>query len=171
MGSRSFAVTLISLLSSLIVSASVAAQGGGGGPRELWCVAKNNAEDAALQSALDWACGAGGADCGPIQTGGPCYDASDLQRTASFAFNDYFLKHGLSEDSCDFSNTAALTSLNPSHNNCKFRSSLTAGTGNFSGPAAAGSDNADLTSSNSITRRWGWGSIAVHLIFAIRILF
>ncbi|KAK8697923.1 hypothetical protein V6N13_114055 [Hibiscus sabdariffa] len=34
---------------------------------ELWCVAKNNAEDAALQGALDWACGQGGADCGPIQ--------------------------------------------------------------------------------------------------------
>lgn len=77
-------------------------------------MAKNNAEDAALQSALDWACGPGGADCGPIQKGGPCYDTSDLTRTASYAFNDYYLKHGNSEDACSFSNTAAVTSLNPS---------------------------------------------------------
>lgn len=82
---------------------------------ELWCVAKNNAEDSALQSALDWACGLGGADCGPIQKGGPCYDASDVQSMASFAFNNYYLKNGMTDDSCNFDNTAALTSLNPSN--------------------------------------------------------
>ncbi|KAG7012010.1 PLASMODESMATA CALLOSE-BINDING PROTEIN 5, partial [Cucurbita argyrosperma subsp. argyrosperma] len=60
------------------------------GATELWCVAKNNADDASLQSALDWACGAGGADCSPIQPGGACYDASNVQNMASFAFNDYF---------------------------------------------------------------------------------
>ncbi|XP_057792406.1 PLASMODESMATA CALLOSE-BINDING PROTEIN 5-like isoform X2 [Salvia miltiorrhiza] len=121
MDSGSFAVDLFFALFSLICAAG-AAQGDGGAARELWCVAKNNAEDAALQSALDWTCGPGGADCGPIQNGGPCYDASDLQKTASFAFNDYFLKHGPSEQTCDFANTAALTYLNPSHNNCKFPS-------------------------------------------------
>lgn len=77
-------------------------------------MAKNNAEDAALQSALDWACGAGGADCRPIQNGGPCYDVNSVQNTASFAFNDYFLKNGLTDDSCNFSNNAAVTSLDPS---------------------------------------------------------
>lgn len=100
---------LFSLLSTLC-----AAAGDGAARVELWCVAKNNAEDAALQSSLDWACGPGGADCGPIQPGGPCYDASDIQRTASFAFNDYFIKHGMTEDACNFQSTAALTSLNPS---------------------------------------------------------
>ena len=104
---------------SFITSATIcAAQNGGdsssGAAVELWCVAKNNAEDAALQNALDWACGQGGADCSAIQQGGPCYDSSDIQKTASFAFNDYFLKHGLTQDSCNFDNTAALTSLNPS---------------------------------------------------------
>lgn len=81
---------------------------------ELWCVAKNNAEDAALQASLDWACGPGAADCGPIRQGGSCYDPNDIQATASFAFNDYYLRHGLTDDSCFFDNTAALTSLNPS---------------------------------------------------------
>lgn len=81
---------------------------------QLWCVAKNNAEDAALQGAVDWACGPGGADCSPIQQGGACYLPSDIGRMASFAFNSYYLTHGLTDDSCYFGNTAALTSLNPS---------------------------------------------------------
>ena len=84
-------------------------------PRDLWCVAKNNAADQALQEAINWACGPGGANCGPIQQGGSCYDSSDIQRTASWAFNDYYLKNGLTDDTCYFSNTAALTSLNPSN--------------------------------------------------------
>lgn len=81
---------------------------------ELWCVAKNNAEDAALQAALSWACGAGGADCGAIQEGGPCFDGGDVQSMASFAFNAYFLKNTMANHSCYFDNSAALTSLDPS---------------------------------------------------------
>ncbi|XP_021732947.1 PLASMODESMATA CALLOSE-BINDING PROTEIN 5-like [Chenopodium quinoa] len=92
--------------------------------QQLWCVAKNNAEDSALQQALDWACGPGGASCGPIQNGGPCYDPNDLIDMASYAFNDYCLKHGMSEETCNFSNTAALTALDPSHGKCKYASSI-----------------------------------------------
>ncbi|KAF3785228.1 PLASMODESMATA CALLOSE-BINDING PROTEIN 5 [Nymphaea thermarum] len=54
-----------------------------------------------------------GTDCSPIQSGGPCYDPIDIQSLASFAFNDYFLKNGPSQQSCDCSGTAALTSLIP----------------------------------------------------------
>jgi len=82
--------------------------------QQLWCVAMNNAEDSALQQALDWACGPGAADCGPIQQGGPCYDPTDLIGMASYAFNDYCLKHGMTDETCNFSKTAALTSLDPS---------------------------------------------------------
>jgi len=88
--------------------------GGDTPSREVWCVAKNNAEDAALQSAVEWACGAGGADCGAIQGGGPCFDPSSVQNTASYAFNDYFRKHAIAEENCNFGNNAAITSLNPS---------------------------------------------------------
>ncbi|XP_074356924.1 PLASMODESMATA CALLOSE-BINDING PROTEIN 5-like [Apium graveolens] len=135
--------------------------------QELWCVAKNNAEDAALQSALDWACSSGGADCTAIQQGGPCYDPADIQRTASFAFNDYFLKHGLTEDSCNFDNAAALTSLNPSHANCKFPSSSTGKNGNFTGSSSVGTGPtfADINNSNSIDCLRFWVLIPViHLI-------
>ncbi|KAK9922689.1 hypothetical protein M0R45_031143 [Rubus argutus] len=111
---------------------------------ELWCVAKNNAEDSALQSALDWACGAGGADCSPIQQSGPCYDPSDIQNTASYAFNDYFLKHGMTDESCNFDNTAAVTSLNPSFGKCKFPSSLSG-------------SNRSSSSSSSSTATFGLG--------------
>ncbi|XP_008783928.2 PLASMODESMATA CALLOSE-BINDING PROTEIN 5 [Phoenix dactylifera] len=100
---------------------------------ELWCVAKNNAEDAALQAALDWACGQGGADCRPIQEGGACYEPQDIQSHASFAFNDYFVHNGFSSSACDFSGTAALSSLNPSHGRCIFPSSSSTRNGNFSG--------------------------------------
>ncbi|TKY48912.1 PLASMODESMATA CALLOSE-BINDING PROTEIN 5 [Spatholobus suberectus] len=96
---------------------------GGDAPgREVWCVAKNNAEDAALQAAVEWACGAGGTDCGAIQGGGPCFDPSSVQNTASYAFNDYFRKHAVTEENCNFDNNAAITSLNPSYGNCKLPS-------------------------------------------------
>ncbi|KAF7140753.1 hypothetical protein RHSIM_Rhsim06G0134100 [Rhododendron simsii] len=74
----------------------------------------NNANSSALQAALDWAYGPGGADCESIQQGGPCYDAGDILTMASYAFNDYFLTHGLTDESCNFDGTAALTYLNPS---------------------------------------------------------
>ncbi|KAG7532441.1 X8 domain [Arabidopsis thaliana x Arabidopsis arenosa] len=50
----------------------------------LWCVAKKNAVDSSLQTAIEWACGQSGADCGPIQQGGPCNDPTDVQKMASF---------------------------------------------------------------------------------------
>lgn len=105
---------LFSLISITTLLSKAAAAASAEPAVELWCVAKNNAEDSALQAALDWACSAGGVDCGPIQQGGPCYDPADLERTASYAFNDYFLKHGMTNDACNFDSTAALTSLNPS---------------------------------------------------------
>jgi hypothetical protein len=111
---KNFGFFFISLLFTLPLSVPASRAQKGVVGTELWCVAKNNADDAALQSALDWACGPGATDCGPIQQGGPCYDPTDIQSMASFAFNDYYLKHGTTDDSCFFDNTAALTSLNPS---------------------------------------------------------
>uniref|UniRef100_A0A7N0TJN4 X8 domain-containing protein n=1 Tax=Kalanchoe fedtschenkoi TaxID=63787 RepID=A0A7N0TJN4_KALFE len=169
-----FHLSLVSLLCLVSFSHSMEASGkaqGGVVTLELWCVAKNNAEDSALQSALDWACGPGGADCSPIQNGGPCYDAQDLQRTASYAFNDYYLKHGLSDDACDFSNTAALISLDPSHGSCKFPSSYSVNNASYStssSTSAAGYTNADTSSSTRIIHSCSWSYlISLHLFFTI----
>ncbi|XP_054813758.1 PLASMODESMATA CALLOSE-BINDING PROTEIN 5-like [Prosopis cineraria] len=161
------------LFSDADVSPSLKAQGDGVQPQELWCVAKNNAEDAALQAALDWACGAGGADCGLIQQGGPCYDPSSVQNTASYAFNDYFLKHGLSDDSCNFNNNAALTSLNPSHDRCKFPSSLTVSNGSFTGTASTSTvglgPSEDISSCSEVAWgwKWFWPLIITHLLIIV----
>ncbi|KAG6737953.1 hypothetical protein POTOM_059485 [Populus tomentosa] len=138
-------------------------------PRDLWCVAKNNAADQALQESIDWACGPGGANCGPIQQGGPCYDSSDIQRTASWAFNDYYLKNGLTDDACYFSNTAALTSLNPSFDKCKFPSSLSVNNGSMSsstGTIQMRPDSADLSSSNRVVGTWFLPLITSYLLVA-----
>ncbi|KAM0845501.1 hypothetical protein ACQ4PT_056337 [Festuca glaucescens] len=128
---------------------AVGASGGGG---QLWCVAKNNAEDGPLQSAIDWACGPnGGADCRAIQQGGACYEPPDLLAHASYAFNDYFLRSGgaASPAACDFSGAAALIGLNPSHGNCVFPSSSSPKNGSFVGITTYGRTGADLSRSSS----------------------
>ncbi|XP_022930875.1 PLASMODESMATA CALLOSE-BINDING PROTEIN 5-like isoform X1 [Cucurbita moschata] len=145
---------------------------GQGGATELWCVAKNNADDASLQSALDWACGAGGSDCSPIQPSGACYDASSVQTMASFAFNDYFLKHGMTDDSCFFQNSAAITSLNPSYGNCRFPSSSLRN-GNFSSQSTSVGlgPSEDLSGSGRKSGRiWVWPIAIGYLFFKIMFL-
>ncbi|PPE02567.1 hypothetical protein GOBAR_DD00392 [Gossypium barbadense] len=117
---------------------SLAQHGGETVVTELWCVAKNNADDAALQGALDWACGPGGTDCSRIQQGGPCYDPSDVQKTASYAFNDYYLKHGMTDDACSFSNNTV--------NNASISQST--------GTLGMGPDTADLSASHRSAHSW-----------------
>nr|GMD40661.1 glucan endo-1,3-beta-glucosidase 4-like [Ipomoea batatas] len=78
-----------------------------------WCVARSGVPEITLQSALDYACGIGGADCSGIQQSGSCYNPNSLQNHASFAFNSYYQKNPL-PTSCDFGGTAIVTSTNPS---------------------------------------------------------
>ncbi|XP_050204633.1 PLASMODESMATA CALLOSE-BINDING PROTEIN 5-like [Mercurialis annua] len=169
-------VLLLTIFSFPLTSISQK-QNGGVAPRDLWCVAKNNADDQSLQAAIDWACGPGGANCNPIQNGGPCYDLNDIQITASWAFNDYYLRNGLSDDACFFSNTAALTSLNPSHNGCKFPSSLSVNKGMNSNSTTTtttsmgmGTDSADLSGSSPIAGTWYWPIITCNLFVILGII-
>ncbi|KAL5194469.1 Glucan endo-1,3-beta-glucosidase 1 [Glycine soja] len=87
-----------------------------------WCVAKQGAPEASLQSALDYACGMGGADCSQIQQGGNCYSPVTLQSHASVAFNSYYQKNP-APTSCDFGGTATIVNTNPSTGSCIFPSS------------------------------------------------
>ncbi|KAL8460815.1 hypothetical protein ACS0TY_032354 [Phlomoides rotata] len=87
-----------------------------------WCIANSGASQTALQVALDYACGFGGADCSGIQPGGPCYEPTTLHDHASYAFNSYYQKNPI-PTSCAFGGTAQLTTTDPSHGSCKFASS------------------------------------------------
>ena len=82
-------------------------------PGQTWCIAKTGAPETALQDALNYACGIGGADCSTIQEGGSCYNPNSLENHASVAFNSYFQKNP-SSTSCDFGGTAVLVNTNPS---------------------------------------------------------
>ncbi|KAG8385232.1 hypothetical protein BUALT_Bualt03G0020700 [Buddleja alternifolia] len=90
-----------------------------------WCVARAGSSPVDLQIALDWACGQGRADCGPIQPGGPCFEPNNLLSHASYAFNTYYQQNGNSDIACYFGGTAALTQDNPSSGRCVFAMSET----------------------------------------------
>ncbi|XP_072976557.1 uncharacterized protein [Typha angustifolia] len=87
-----------------------------------WCVANAGSPDAALQNALDYACGIGGADCSAIQPTGSCYNPNTLQAHASYAFNIYYQRNPM-PSSCDFGGTAMIVNTNPSSGTCLYPSS------------------------------------------------
>ncbi|KAE8718106.1 putative DNA-binding protein ESCAROLA-like [Hibiscus syriacus] len=89
-----------------------------------WCVSSQSASETALQVALDYACGHGGADCGPIQAGGSCYYPNTVRAHASFAFNSYFQNNPI-PSSCNFGGTAVTTATDPSRGTCQYQSTST----------------------------------------------
>ncbi|CAD6254870.1 unnamed protein product [Miscanthus lutarioriparius] len=85
---------------------TVTAPGASG--RQVWCVVKAaGSSDPALQNALDYACGIGGADCSAIQPSGSCYYPNTIQAHASYAFNTYYQRNPV-PSSCDFGGAAML---------------------------------------------------------------
>ncbi|XP_076940003.1 glucan endo-1,3-beta-glucosidase 3-like [Bidens hawaiensis] len=90
-------------------------------PREeLWCVAKPSVPSEKLQEALDYACGPGGADCGPIRPNGSCFSPDSVVAHASYAFNSYWQKNKKNGGVCGFEGTAMLISSDPSFLHCRF---------------------------------------------------
>ncbi|KAM7488778.1 hypothetical protein LguiB_026262 [Lonicera macranthoides] len=87
-----------------------------------WCVARSDASDQALQTALDYACWAG-ADCAPILTNGLCFLPNTLIAHASYAFDSYFQRKNMAPGSCDFSGTATVAKTDPSYGSCVYPSS------------------------------------------------
>ncbi|KDP46246.1 hypothetical protein JCGZ_10086 [Jatropha curcas] len=84
-----------------------------------WCMPKSGVSDAQLQASLDYACGQG-IDCGPIQPGGACFEPNNLVSHAAYAMNLYYQASSKNPWNCDFSQTATLTSKNPSYNGCVY---------------------------------------------------
>ncbi|KAL9341376.1 hypothetical protein Peur_064701 [Populus x canadensis] len=111
-------------------------------PGQSWCVARSGVTETALQSALDYACGMGGADCSQIQQGGNCYNPNSLQNHASFAFNSYYQKNPAAT-SCDFGGTATIVNVNPSTGSCIYpTSSSSSGTPSLPAPTTSSANPA-----------------------------
>ncbi|KAK7264301.1 hypothetical protein RJT34_31908 [Clitoria ternatea] len=87
-----------------------------------WCIPKGGVTDDQLQANIDYVCGSQGIDCGPIQPGGACYEPNTVASHAAFAMNLYYQKVGRNPWNCDFSQSATLTSQNPSYNSCVYAS-------------------------------------------------
>ncbi|XP_058093341.1 PLASMODESMATA CALLOSE-BINDING PROTEIN 3-like [Magnolia sinica] len=87
-----------------------------------WCVARSHVSQQQLQTALDYACGAG-ADCTPIQTNGLCFLPNTLEAHASYAFNSFYQRKSMAPGSCDFAGAAAVASTDPSYGSCVYPSS------------------------------------------------
>ncbi|KAJ6909592.1 hypothetical protein NC652_020540 [Populus alba x Populus x berolinensis] len=84
-----------------------------------WCVPKADATDKALQANIDYVCSQG-VDCKPIQAGGACFSPDNVRSHASYIMNSYYQSHGRNDFNCDFSQTAVLTTSDPSHGTCKY---------------------------------------------------
>nr|DAD32977.1 TPA_asm: hypothetical protein HUJ06_011828 [Nelumbo nucifera] len=112
-------------------------------PGQSWCIAKSGILQNALQNALDYACGIGGADCSAIQPTESCYNPNTLQNHASYAFNSYFQKNPV-PSSCDFGGTAVIVNTNPSIGSCVYPSTSTptsSSSSSLSSPPATSSNS------------------------------
>ncbi|KAK1397199.1 Glucan endo-1,3-beta-glucosidase [Heracleum sosnowskyi] len=89
-----------------------------------WCIASQSASRTALQVALDYACGYGGANCSAIQPTGGCYSPNTMHNHASYAFNNYYQKNPV-PNSCTFGGTGVTTSTDPSSSTCHYPSTST----------------------------------------------
>ncbi|KAJ4779792.1 hypothetical protein LUZ62_064049 [Rhynchospora pubera] len=149
-----------------------------------WCVARPVASETALQNALDYACGIGGADCTAIQYMRSCYNPNTVHAHASYAFNSFYQKYPV-PSSCDFRAVAMLVNVNPSSSNCTYPSSsvssyypLERGEGSVSGIPESDSDYSGSTSTlgshNLLTSSSNCSAIsgsAAPLIFAFTLAY
>jgi hypothetical protein len=88
----------------------------------LFCVCKNDASPAAMQKAIDYACGKG-ADCTQINTNGACANPNSVVAHCSYACNSYYQKNAGMGATCDFAGVATLTGADPSVGSCKYPAS------------------------------------------------
>ncbi|XP_044474621.1 glucan endo-1,3-beta-glucosidase 7-like [Mangifera indica] len=84
-----------------------------------WCVPKDGIPDDKLQSNLDFACGQG-IDCKEIGPGGACFEPNTVTSHAAYAMNLFYQKSQKTPSSCDFAQTAILSSKNPSYGGCTY---------------------------------------------------
>ncbi|XP_050374380.1 PLASMODESMATA CALLOSE-BINDING PROTEIN 3-like isoform X2 [Argentina anserina] len=97
-----------------------------------YCLCKDGVGDAALQKALDYACGAG-ADCSPILQNGVCYNPNTIKDHCNWAVNSYFQRKGQTALSCDFAGSATQSQTAPTTSStCVYPASASTSTTNSS---------------------------------------
>ncbi|XP_027347723.1 PLASMODESMATA CALLOSE-BINDING PROTEIN 1-like [Abrus precatorius] len=141
------------LLSIVIVTKNAVAQGQGGAS---WCVARSDASNEALQTALDYACGSG-ADCLPLQPEGLCFLPNTIQAHASYAFNSFFQLKARAPGSCDFAGTATIAQSDPSYGSCVYPSSASSAGGSNTPNTTPPMNNPNVPSSTT-TPIYGGGN-------------
>ncbi|XP_045821189.1 PLASMODESMATA CALLOSE-BINDING PROTEIN 1-like [Trifolium pratense] len=110
-----------------------------------WCVVRSDASFNALQTALDYACGAG-ADCLPLQPDGLCFLPNTIQAHASYAFNSYYQKRARAPGSCEFSGTATIAQTDPSYGSCVYPSSTSGAGGPYTPTTSVPMTNPNMSS-------------------------
>lgn len=78
-----------------------------------YCLPKAGADPEALQKNIDYVCGLG-LNCGPIKEGGPCFMPNTVRAHAAYAMNIYYQGMGKNGYDCDFEQTGATTTVDPS---------------------------------------------------------
>ncbi|KAJ8640409.1 hypothetical protein MRB53_017103 [Persea americana] len=121
-------------MATLVLLLLVLAMANGSGAT--WCVCRSDLSDTVLQKTLDYACGAG-ADCTPIVQNGVCYQPNTVKAHCSYAANSYFQRKGQAQGTCDFANTAMVSTTDPSPTStCVFPSSASTTNTSTSTPTA-----------------------------------
>ncbi|XP_015579101.1 glucan endo-1,3-beta-glucosidase isoform X1 [Ricinus communis] len=85
-----------------------------------WCLPKTGADTEALQRNIDYVCGLGAEYCEPIQDNGKCFLPNTVRAHAAFAMNAYYQANGRNAYDCDFEQTGAISSVDPSFGDCKY---------------------------------------------------
>ncbi|KAG4999889.1 hypothetical protein AAZX31_08G109500 [Glycine max] len=146
-------VPLLLLLTIITTTKNVLGQGG----TASWCVARSDASSDALQTALDYACGAGG-DCLPLQPDGLCFLPNTIQAHASYAFNSYYQRRTRAPGSCDFAATATIATSDPSYGSCVYPSSASAAGGPNTPTTTPPMNNPNVPTSTTTTPIFGGGN-------------
>ncbi|KAH9610217.1 hypothetical protein KSS87_001936 [Heliosperma pusillum] len=79
-----------------------------------YCLCKpGSAAPDPYQKVINYACG-NGANCGPIQPNGLCYQANNIQAICSYAANSYYQNEKSLGATCDFGGVAVISPTLPS---------------------------------------------------------